>query len=187
MSALRLGSVSESTSTERSTARFSPAPDWSFVRILIPIMFQLSGGTVPFSRRVAVRGIGIGCCPSGGAGGGSGAGAGRSGRRGSGSFSSGGAWASSAVFPVIRKVLESKVTSSLAGVSRYQTRLKFPWPCSPDANPKSPFSTNSAIFCRSTRSGSSSLVRDPLRKLCRRLLRGHVPLSLRAGGQCLSM
>ena len=188
MSASRLCSMVESTWTERLTARLSSSPERSFDRILTPTMFQLSGGTVPVSLRVAFWGACRGCCPPGGAGAGSGMGGGWSTGSISGGFeTSGGALACSALSLVIRKVLESNVTSSAETASRHHTLANCPVVVLPAPSPKSPFSTNSRIFSRSTRSGSNSLVREPLRKLCRRLLSGHVPLSFRAGGQFLSM
>ena len=50
-----------------------------------------------------------------------------------------------------------------------------------DANPESPFLTNSTILVLSTDLGSNSLVSAPLRKLCRRPDKGQAPESLWAG------
>ena len=75
-------SLSESTSKDRSTARFIPSPGLSWERILIPTMFQLSLGTVPVSLRIALWDIGMSCCPPGGVG--SGLGSGRCGSSGCG-------------------------------------------------------------------------------------------------------
>ena len=71
--------------------------------------------------------------------------------------------------------------------SIYQTRSYVPSGFCPDANPKSPLPMNSTILPLNIASGSSSLVRDPFRKLCLRLVRGHAPLSFSAGGQLRSI
>ena len=66
-------------------------------------------------------------------------------------------------------------------------RSKPPTGFAPEAKAKSPLPTNCTICRRSTVSGSLSRVREPSRKLWRRLVSGQAPLSLNAGGQRRSM
>jgi hypothetical protein len=139
-----------STLTVNSIPTRRPSPFLSLGSTLVPSRFQISGGMVPESRSKAFSEVGgSGCGP--GFGRGSGA------DRGSGGWGAGGEVLSCCALSLVSSnMLESKAISSGSTGSACHTRWYSPASLTPDANPKSPRSTNSRILRRNTASGSSS-------------------------------
>jgi len=171
--------IVSSTITENSIPILISEPLRNLGISLVPRRFHTSGGTSPviLKVRLAGSGAGSGCGVPPGAVGTSGSGVGTTGGSGAGTGSRLD-FNTLALDFINKNTPGSKATSSGEIAS---------WYFCPEANPKSPFETNSMIFSLRIVSGSKSLVKEPFRKLCRRLARGQAPASFRAGGQLRSM
>ena len=175
---------SESTVTDRSMPTLRCFPVRNFGRSLVPSRFQSSGGTEPAIVKVVFEPPGAGFGSGSGFGSGLGSGCGSGEGPGCSVFGTiGPALSAAARALVSRKTSLSKETSEASSGSPYHRRWNPPSSVRPDANPKSACDTNATIWLRRTASGSISLVSAPVRKLWRRLVSGHAPVSLNAGGQ----